>query len=75
MIAGTVRTYGTDLVIRYHTALPAVLDIISQIDYSLSEMMDIFLRLLKKVKRKTHGTTPAHSGKRTDCINCIFQQF
>ena len=44
-----VGTDGADILVRYHTALAAIPDLISQIYHSLSKMMDI-LRMTVRVQ-------------------------
>lgn len=74
-VAGFVRADGADVRIRNHTALAAILHIVSQCGNRLSEMVDILLWLLQKIHRKTKGTPPTDARKSAYCFDCVFQQF
>jgi hypothetical protein len=75
MVTGTVRTYRTYTVIRYHHALAAIFNIIPETIDCRCEVMYILGRLLQKMKSQTKGTSTSHPGKGAYSIYSITEKF
>ena len=75
LVTGTVRADCTDIIVRDHHTVSAVLDVISEMVNSCCEMMHILLRLLEQMQGQTQGAAAAYAGKRADCVHGFFKQF
>ena len=74
VVTRPVGTYGTHLIVRYHTALTAIFHLIPQVDYSLGEMMNILLRLLQKMKSQPESTPATDTGEGADSVHGFFKK-
>ena len=74
VVSRLIRTDSTDIIVRNHHTLFAVLHLIAHLIDSCSEMMNILRRLLEQMKSKTHSTSATHSRKGAYGIHSLFKK-